>query len=71
MVTAKEYRAAYSNLKIILLKKDVTQKELAKEINMDRATFNLKINRTNGRDFTLSEAIKIAECLDEKVDNFF
>ena len=71
MVTAYEYKAAYSNLKVILLKKSVTQKELAQGIGMDRATFNLKINRTNGRDFTLGEAIKISEYLDEKIDNFF
>lgn len=71
MVTPTEFKAPYYNLKSLIERKGQTQTEVAKKMQMDRTTFNLKINRTNGRDFTFQEAIKIAELLNEKIDNFF
>ncbi|MGI6155043.1 MAG: helix-turn-helix domain-containing protein [Enterococcus lemanii] len=71
MVTAEQFKAPYYKLKMLMDKKGLTQSKMAEELMMDRATFNLKINRKNGRDFTFAEAIKIANLLDEKIDNFF
>ncbi|WP_251869920.1 helix-turn-helix transcriptional regulator [Enterococcus italicus] len=71
MVTPTEFKSPYYNLKSLIERKGMTQLEVAKRIGMDRTTFNLKINRTNGRDFTFQEAIKIAKTLDEKIELFF
>ena len=54
-----------------MAKNNIRQKQMADMVGMDPSTFNFKINRTNGRDFTLDESIKIAEILDVKVDDFF
>lgn len=54
-----------------MVRNEIIQSEMAKKIDMDRSTFNLKINRTNGKDFRLCEAIQIAEILNVKVDDFF
>ena len=61
----------YGTLKGLLVKKGIKQEELANRIGMDRTTFNIKINRYKGRDFTLSEAIAISNAIDEPIDNFF
>lgn len=71
MVTPTEFKMPYYNLKSLIERKGKTQVEVAKELGMDRTTFNLKINRTNGRDFTFQEAIKIAQILNEKIELFF
>ena len=71
MVTAEQYKAPYYNLKLLMDRKGLTQSKVAEELKMDRATFNLKINRKNGRDFTFGEAIRIAGLLEEKIDDFF
>lgn len=70
-MNATKTRKPYNNLKGLLVRNDIKQSEMAKLINMDKSTFNLKVNRTNGRDFSLDEAIKIANILDVKVDDFF
>lgn len=61
----------YTNLKSILVKKGLSQSEVADAIEMDRTTFNIKINRYRGRDFTLHEALKLARALNVSVDDFF
>ncbi|MCD1025792.1 helix-turn-helix transcriptional regulator [Enterococcus sp. SMC-9] len=71
MVTPTEFKSPYYNLKSLIERKGMTQVEVAKKMQMDRTTFNLKINRTNGRDFTFQEAIKIARILNEKIELFF
>lgn len=61
----------YGTLKGLLVQKGIKQEELANKIGMDRTTFNIKINRYKGRDFTLSEAIAISNAIEEPIDNFF
>lgn len=61
----------YGTLKALLVQKGIKQGDLAKQIGMDRTTFNIKINRYNNRDFTLNEAIEISKAIDEPIDNFF
>lgn len=61
----------YQTLKSILVKKEIKQQELADAINMDRTTLSAKINRYQGRDFTLDEARAISEFIKEPIDNFF
>ncbi|EAG1758587.1 XRE family transcriptional regulator [Listeria monocytogenes] len=70
-MTSEEYTQPYFPLKSILDRKGLSQIELAQSIEMDRSTLNLKINRTEGRDFKLSEAILIAKKLNIRVDDFF
>lgn len=71
MVTPTQFNSPYYSLKTLIKKKGKTQADVAKEIGMDRTTFNLKINRNNGRDFTFQEAISIADVLKEKIELFF
>ncbi|HFE9853030.1 TPA: helix-turn-helix transcriptional regulator [Enterococcus faecalis] len=71
MVTTQEFKQPYYNLKIIIDKKRLTQTKVAEKIGMDRATFNLKLNRTKGRDFSLEEAKAIADVVEERIDDFF
>jgi DNA-binding Xre family transcriptional regulator len=61
----------YAVLKSILAQKEIKQIDVADAIGMDRVTFNVKINRNNGRDFTLQEAISISEHIDVPIDDFF
>lgn len=61
----------YNSLKSLLIKKNMTQQELADKINMPRQTLNIKINRYAGRDFTLDEAKAISNVLNEPIDKFF
>ena len=61
----------YGTLKGLLVQKNIKQEDLANQIGMDRTTFNIKINRYRGRDFTLSEAIAISKAIEEPIDNFF
>lgn len=57
------FLAPYEGLKDIMSERKISQGELAEYLGIDRATFNLKINRSRGRDFELSEAIKIGQYL--------
>lgn len=61
----------YAVLKSILVEKNISQTKLADAIGMDRSTFNIKINRHQGRDFTLQEALKISKYLNVSIDDFF
>ncbi len=51
--------------------KELTKKKLLKQSEMSRSLLSIKINRINGRDFTTSEAKKLADHLNVKVDDFF
>ncbi|MBG9983308.1 helix-turn-helix transcriptional regulator [Aerococcaceae bacterium DSM 111022] len=71
MSAVTEHNKPYFGLMDIMKRKRITQEQLANTLGMDRATFNVKINRTNGRDFTFSEAMKIAVELQEVAEKFF
>lgn len=60
----------YFGLIVEMKKKKKTQADLAKLINVDRSTFNQKLNRTNGKDFYYSEAQLIAKELNIRVSDF-
>lgn len=70
-MTATKDKRPYNNLKGLLVRNEIKQSEMARKIEVDPSTFNLKINRTKGRDFTLDEAIKMSGILGVKVDDFF
>lgn len=71
MVSREQFKEPYNKMKNLIEKQKMTQTEVADILKMNRSTFNLKINRTNGRDFSLEEAKGIAELLNVKMDNFF
>lgn len=62
---------AYYGLIKEMKKKGVTQSDLAKIIGMSPVTFNLKLNGTDGRDFKITEAKKIADFLNINFSDFF
>lgn len=61
----------YEGLKDVLRKKNISQRELANAVDMQRTTLNIKINRYDGRDFTLREAQKISNYLNISINDFF
>lgn len=63
--------ASYAGLLAIMKQRKITQGEMANAIKMPLVTFNLKVNRKNGRDFMLAEAREIAALLNIKIDQFF
>jgi putative transcriptional regulator len=62
---------AYKLLKAYMKLEEVTQPEMAQCIGMALSTFNMKLNRKNGADFTLSEASLIASRLNKPVQEIF
>ena len=60
----------YHNLKGIIVSKGVKQKDIAEKLDMDKSTLSMKLNRYRGRDFTFSEASKLAELLGVKMEDF-
>lgn len=60
MIIQTEFKSPYYNLKSLIGRKGTA-----------RTIFNLKINRTNGRDFTFQETITIARILNEKIELFY
>ena len=60
----------YFGLIVEMKKKKKTQADLAKLINVDRSTFNQKLNRTNGKDFYYYEAQLISKELNISVSDF-
>ena len=58
----------YLKIKSLIALNGTNQKEVAKTIGMSRSLLSIKIN---GRDFTTSEAKKLADYLGVKVDDFF
>ncbi|HJE96541.1 MAG TPA: helix-turn-helix transcriptional regulator [Ligilactobacillus acidipiscis] len=61
----------YWGLKKQIAIKGLKQADVANEIGMDITTFNLKLNRSNGRDFYFSEVSKIARYLKIHPSDFF
>ncbi|WP_317335080.1 helix-turn-helix transcriptional regulator [Streptococcus orisratti] len=61
----------YFGLKVLIEKHGYKQQDIANKLNMNRSTFSQKINRKDGRDFSLSEANMISDILDEPLSNFF
>lgn len=60
----------YHNLKGIIVSKGLKQKDIADKLDMDKSTLSMKLNRYRGRDFTFSEASKLAELLGVKLEDF-
>lgn len=71
MVTAEKINGPYHHLKFEMSKQGIQQKDLAELLDKDVSTMNQKINRSSGRDFTLSEAKKVADFLNIDLDDFF
>ncbi|MCD8832721.1 helix-turn-helix domain-containing protein [Staphylococcus arlettae] len=61
----------YEEIKKLIKNRNTTQKKVAECIGMSRTLLNIKINRVGGRDFTTTEAKKLADYLNVKVDDFF
>lgn len=66
----REKAEPYFGLMIEMKKKKKTQADLAKLINVNRSTFNQKLNRIDGKDFYYSEAQLIAKELNIHVSDF-
>lgn len=66
----QQMKQPYYGLINMMKIKHLTQKEAANIIGISTSTFNLKINRRNGRDFKLDEAKKIAEELKISAEEF-
>lgn len=60
----------YSKLKGLLKERGILQREMAEYLEMDRITFNKKING-HGTDFTGTEIRKICLKLKISADDFF
>ena len=60
----------YHNLKGIIVSKGLRQKDIAEKLDMDKSTLSMKLNRYRGRDFTFSEASKLAGLLGVKMEDF-
>ena len=71
MMTAEKINQPYHRLKYIMSKQGINQSDIADLLEKDISTVNQKINRSSGRDFTLSEAQKIANFLGVSISNFF
>jgi len=63
-------KESFKKLKLLLMERDIYQKDLAKAIGIDPVSLNQKINR-NGSTFTLEEASKICEYLSISLDDYF
>lgn len=70
-MAAEKINEPYYQLKMIMSKKGVKQSDIAELLDRDVSTINFKINRTSGRDFTLSEAQKLANFLNVNISDFF
>lgn len=70
-MTTKLIEKPYLKIKSLIALKGTSQKEVAEKIGMSRSLLSIKINRIDGRDFTTTEAKKLADYLGVKVDDFF
>lgn len=66
-----KYDQPYYGLINSLKVSNLNQEDAAEIIHVSRSTFNQKLNRNGGRDFKLSEAKKLAQCLNISVSDFF
>jgi transcriptional regulator with XRE-family HTH domain len=71
MVAKEKINSPYHRLKYIMDKQGVKQSDIASLLDKNISTVNQKINRSTGRDFTLSEAQKIAVFLNIDLADFF
>jgi hypothetical protein len=70
MAGVLELDKPYHNLKGIIVSKGLKQNDIADKLGMDKSTLSVKLNRYKGRDFTFSEASKLAELLGIKMEDF-
>lgn len=70
MAGVLELDKPYHNLKGIIVSKGLKQNDIADKLGMDKSTLSMKINRYKGRDFTFSEASKLAKLLEVKMEDF-
>lgn len=61
----------YNKLKGLMARYGFSQADMAEVTGVSPSTFSFKVNRRDGRDFTLTEASKMADHLGVKVDDFF
>ncbi|HFI0634146.1 TPA: helix-turn-helix domain-containing protein [Streptococcus suis] len=66
----KKFKGPYLNIKAIIAKKGLKHKDIALKLGMDKSTFSLKINRSQNRDFTLSESQRLAHILGVSLSDF-
>lgn len=60
----------YVKLKAFLVENSVKQGDIAKEMGLDRSTFNSKLNK-NGSDFSLSEVRYLCRKYNLDANKFF
>ena len=58
-------------IKAYIALNELTQGDVAEKINMDRALFNLKLNRKRNKKFNIDEIIDIAHVLNVTLDQIF
>lgn len=63
-------RDRFKKLKLLLVERDIKQKELAEKVGIAAVSLNQKINR-NGSSFTLDEASRICDYLEISLDDYF
>lgn len=61
---------SFKKLKLLLMERDIYQKDLAKAVDLEPVSLNQKINR-NGSTFTLEEASRICDYLSISLDEYF
>ncbi|HFU4116972.1 TPA: helix-turn-helix domain-containing protein [Streptococcus suis] len=66
----KRFEGPYLSIKSIIVKKGMKHKDIALKLGMDKSTFSLKINRSQNRDFTLSESQQLAQILGVSLSDF-
>lgn len=63
-------REGFLKLKMLLMERNIKQKELAIKVGIPIVSLNQKINR-RGSSFTLDEASRICELLSISLDEYF
>lgn len=63
-------RESFKKLKVLLVEREIKQKELADKVGITPVSLNQKINR-NGSSFTLEEASRICDFLGISLDEYF
>lgn len=63
-------RESFKKLKLLLVERNIKQKELANKVGIPAVSLNQKIHR-NGSSFTLEEASRICNYLGISLDEYF
>lgn len=63
-------RDSFIKLKILLMERNIKQKDLAEKVGINAVALNQKINK-NGNTFSLDEASRICEYLSISLDEYF